>query len=182
MLSQQKFNLLELISEEKIQNRVAELAQELTTKFKDEKEPITVICVLSGSFIFFSDLIRKLKLDVICDFYGCQSYSQGQTTGEVKVSLDLNHAVSNKHVILVEDIVDTGLTLKFLTDSLNQRGCKSLTTVSLLDKKSCRKVDINADFVGFDIGTEFVVGYGLDFDNNFRHLPYVAELERLDFN
>ncbi|MBY0453155.1 MAG: hypoxanthine phosphoribosyltransferase [Bdellovibrionaceae bacterium] len=164
------------ISEEKLQAKVKEIGAALTKKFKGEK--VTAICVLKGSFMFYSDLIREIDTDLTCEFFGVSSYHGGTTSsGEVKVTLDLSTPVEGRHVILVEDIVDTGLTMNYLKHSIESRKPASLTTVALLEKPEALKVPCKLDQVGFQITNEFVVGYGLDYDGYFRNLPYIAQVQ-----
>ncbi len=164
------------ISEEKLQAKVKEIGAALTKKFKGEK--VTAICVLKGSFMFYSDLIREIDTDLTCEFFGVSSYHGGTTSsGEVKVTLDLSTPVEGRHVILVEDIVDTGLTMNYLKKSIESRKPASLTTVALLEKPEALKVPCKLDQVGFQITNEFVVGYGLDYDGYFRNLPYIAQVQ-----
>lgn len=164
------------ISEEKLQAKVKEIGAALTKKFKGEK--VTAICVLKGSFMFYSDLIREIDTDLTCEFFGVSSYHGGTTSsGEVKVTLDLSTPIEGRHVILVEDIVDTGLTMNYLKSSIESRKPASLTTVALLEKPEALKVKCKLDQVGFQITNEFVVGYGLDYDGYFRNLPYIAQVQ-----
>ncbi len=163
------------ISEEKIKAKVAEIGQQITKKF--EGKPVTAVCVLKGSFIFFSDLIRSIDLDITCEFFGVSSYQGTSTSGEVKVTLDLTKPVENQHLILVEDIVDTGLTMNYLKTSILARKPASLTTVSLLHKPEALKVPCDLDYVGFKITNEFVVGYGLDYEGFYRNLPYIGQVQ-----
>lgn len=164
------------ISEEKLQAKVAEIGKLLSAKFKDKK--VTAICVLKGSFMFYSDLIRHINTDITCEFFGVSSYHGGtSSSGEVKVTLDLSAPVEGQHVILVEDIVDTGLTMNYLKKSIESRNPASLTTVALLEKPEALKVPCKLDHVGFKIENEFVVGYGLDYDGYFRNLPYIAQVQ-----
>jgi hypoxanthine phosphoribosyltransferase len=163
------------ISAEKIQARLNELGQELSTKFKGQH--VVAICVLKGSFMFYSDLIRKIDTDISCEFFGVSSYHGTSSSGEVKVTLDLTHPVENKHVLLVEDIVDTGLTMNYLKNSILSRKPASLTTVALLEKPDALKVPCKLDYVGFKISNEFVVGYGLDYEGFYRNLPYIGQVQ-----
>jgi hypoxanthine phosphoribosyltransferase len=164
------------ISEEKLQAKVAEIGKALTAKFKNKK--VTAICVLKGSFMFYSDLIREINTDITCEFFGVSSYHGGtSSSGEVKVTLDLSTPVEGQHVILVEDIVDTGLTMNYLKKAIESRNPASLTTVALLEKPEALKVPCKLDHVGFQITNEFVVGYGLDYDGYFRNLPYIAQVQ-----
>jgi hypoxanthine phosphoribosyltransferase len=169
------------INENDIQRRVKEIGASLTTKFKDSKDPVVAICILKGSFIFYSDLIRNIDLDVTCEFLGVASYhNSNQSSGEVKVTLDLSTPIEGKNVIIVEDIVDTGLTMQYLTHYLEARKPLSLTTVTLLHKPDATVVKTKLDHVGFVIGNDFVVGYGLDYQGYYRHLPYIAQIQNLN--
>ncbi|PIS10697.1 MAG: hypoxanthine phosphoribosyltransferase [Bdellovibrio sp. CG10_big_fil_rev_8_21_14_0_10_47_8] len=164
------------ISEDDIQKKVKEMGEKLTKKFKGHD--IVAVCVLKGSFIFYSDLVRHIETDIACEFFGVSSY-HGNTTssGEVKVTLDLGHPVEGKDVILVEDIVDTGLTMNYLKSSILSRKPKTLTTVALLEKPDALKVPCEIDMVGFKIPNDFVVGYGLDYQGLYRNLPYIAQVQ-----
>lgn len=168
-------SLKSYISEEKIQQKVKEIGNELTKKFRGEK--ITAVCVLKGSFIFYSDLIRQIDADITCEFFGVSSYHGTSSSGEVKVTLDLSSPVEGHHVILVEDIVDTGLTMNYLKNSIMSRKPASLTTIALLEKPEALKVPCKLDYVGFQIANEFVVGYGLDYQGYYRNLPYIAQVQ-----
>lgn len=167
-----------MISAEKIQKRVLEIGGDLTKKFKDEK--LVAICVLRGAFMFYSDLIRNIDTDVSCEFFGVSSYNKMKSSGEVKLTMDLTHPIEGKNILLVEDIVDTGLTMNYLIRNLKARGPKSLTTASLLFKPAALKVECKLDHVGFEIGNEFVVGYGLDFDGQYRNLPYIGRVSNIN--
>lgn len=164
------------ISEEKLQAKVQEIGKLLTAQLKGKR--VTAICVLKGSFMFYSDLIRNINTDLTCEFFGVSSYHGGtSSSGEVKVTLDLSTPIEGHHVILVEDIVDTGLTMNYLKKSIEARKPASLTTVALLEKPEALKVPCKLDHVGFKIANEFVVGYGLDYDGYFRNLPYIAQVQ-----
>jgi hypoxanthine phosphoribosyltransferase len=166
------------LSEEKIKAVVEKIGRELTEKFKGKK--VVAVCVLKGSFLFYSDLIRQINTDITCEFFGVSSYHGGTTSsGHVKVTLDLATTIENQHVILVEDIVDTGLTMNYLKTNLLSRNPASLTTVSLLEKPDALKVPCKLDYVGFKISNDFVVGYGLDYDGYYRNLPYIAQVQNL---
>lgn len=166
------------ITTEQIQQKVKEIAGKLTEKYRGET--VVAVCVLKGSFMFFSDLIRNIDGDVHCEFFGVSSYHGGTTSsGEVKVTLDLTHPVEGKHVLLVEDIVDTGLTMNYLKSNMASRKPKSLTTVALLEKPDALKVPCEIDFSGFKIRNDFVVGYGLDYQGLYRNLPYIALVQDL---
>ena len=164
------------LTEEQIQNKVKEIAAALSKKFKGEK--IVAVCVLKGSFMFYSDLIRNLDGDITCEFFGVASYhGNTSSSGEVKVTLDLAGPVEDRHVVLVEDIIDTGLTMNYLKGTIMARKPKSLTIVSLLEKPDALKVPCTIDYVGFKIPNDFVVGYGLDYQGYYRNLPYIAQVQ-----
>jgi hypoxanthine phosphoribosyltransferase len=166
-----------LISEVKIRNRVRDLAQEITHDYKGKD--LVVICVLKGSFIFFADLIRQIDLPIHCEFMGLSSYGGGtHSTGEVKITLDLTEVVNGKHVLIVEDIVDSGLTVQYLMATLKTRRPASIRTAALLMKPDSIKSDVDVDYVGFEIGNEFVIGYGLDYAGRYRQLPFVGVLDQ----
>lgn len=167
------------ISEEEIQKKVKALGQELSKKFKGKE--VVAVCVLKGSFVFYSDLIRSIEADISCEFFGVSSYHGGTTSsGEVKVTLDLSSPVEGKHVVLVEDIIDTGLTMNYLKSAILSRKPATLTTVALLEKPDALKVPCEIDHVGFKIPNDFVVGYGLDYNGFYRNLPYIAQVQSLN--
>lgn len=169
----------EIISEKKIQNRVKELGEELAKKFKSKD--VIAVSVLKGSFIFFSDLTRSLDFDLKYDFIELSSYLDSESSKNVKIIKDLSLAITKKHVIIVEDIVENGYTLNLLQKLLQLRNPASITTVSLLHKPKSKKVDYNLDYIGFDISDNgFVLGYGLDYNNQYRNLPYIAEIQNLN--
>lgn len=174
-----KLKTSKLLAEDKIQKRILELGSELTKKIKDEK--YIAICVLRGSFMFYADLIRSIEADIDCEFIGVSSYHGGsQSSGEVKTTLDLSKPIEGKNILLIEDIVDTGLTMNYLRNTLLARKPKSLTTISLLLKPAALKVECPLDYVGFEIPNDFVVGYGLDYQGYYRNLPYIARVENLN--
>ena len=163
-----------LLSDAQIQKRVAELAIEIRNDYPDD---LHVIAVLKGAFIFLSDLARHIPGQVSLDFMAVSSYAKGTTSsGEVRLQKDLDSALEGRNVIIVEDIVDTGLTLNYLQDILRSRGPKSLRTACLLSKPSRRKVDVKVEYIGFTIEDKFVVGYGLDYAEQYRNLPHIAVL------
>ena len=164
-----------LLSAAQIQQRVAELAMEIR---KDHPDDLHIIAVLKGAFVFLSDLARHMPGHVTLDFMAVSSYAKGTTSsGEVRLQKDLDFALEGRHVIIVEDIVDTGLTLTYLQDILRSRGPKSLRTACLLSKPSRRKVDVKVEYIGFTIEDRFVVGYGLDYAEKYRNLPHIAVLQ-----
>jgi hypoxanthine phosphoribosyltransferase len=168
-----------LIPEENIRQRVQELANEITMAF--ENAPVTIISILKGAIVFTADLIRFMKSEVELDFIRVKSYGMSDTSSEsITLTKDLEISVEGKNVILVEDIIDTGLTVKFLYDYLKQFKPKNLKICALIDKKERRKVEIAVDYIGFEIEKGFLVGYGLDFAEKYRHLPEVYEVIRGD--
>ena len=164
-----------LLSEAQIQKRVHEMAQAIRKDFPDD---LHVIAVLKGAFIFLSDLARAIPGHVSLDFMAVSSYAKGTTSsGEVKMVKDLETPLDGRNVIIVEDIVDTGLTLHYLQKILHERNPKSLRTACLLSKPSRRKIEVAVEYVGFTIEDRFVVGYGLDYAEQYRNLPHIAVLE-----
>jgi hypoxanthine phosphoribosyltransferase len=172
-----------LISRDQIAARVADLAREITADFRGQE--VLFVGVLKGAAIFLSDLVRQVQLDASYDFIGVTSYGNPRgpkqhnvwdSTGEVRLTKDVEHSLRGKHVLLVEDILDTGLTLSFLKRLLLSHQPQRLCVAVLLDKPSRRKLAINADYVGFTIPDEFVVGYGLDYAEKYRNLPDIRVL------
>jgi hypoxanthine phosphoribosyltransferase len=160
-----------------IQARVRELAAEIEHDYAPGDE-IHLVCVLKGGFVFMSDLVRAMGPRVTLDFIAVSSYAKStKSSGEVRMLKDLDSGLEGRNVIIVEDIVDTGLTLTYLQDILRARSPKSLRTACLLSKPSRRAVDVTVEYVGFTIEDRFVVGYGLDFAEKYRNLAYIAELE-----
>ena len=161
-----------LLPEAQIQKRVAEMALEIRRDFPDD---LHVIAVLKGAFVFLSDLIRHMPGQVSLDFMAVSSYAKGTTSsGEVRLMKDLDTTLEGRHVVIVEDIVDTGLTLTYLQDILRARNPRQLRTACLLSKPSRRQVDVKVEYIGFAIDDRFVVGYGLDYEERYRNLPYIA--------
>jgi len=162
-----------LISEQALQDRIRELGAQIRADYGDT--PITCIGVLKGSFVFMADLVRAIGGDVRCEFLGVSSYHGGtRSTGVVRITKDLQRPIEGQHCLLVEDIVDTGLTMDYLLRMLQVRDPRSLKVVTLLDKPSNREVGVETQYVGFTIPDEFVVGYGLDLGELYRNLPYIA--------
>ena len=161
-----------LISPPAIAERVHALAQEIKA---DHPDGVHLVCVLKGAFIFLADLARALDGQVTLDFMAVSSYgSSTKSSGQVQVLKDLGYGIEGRDVVIVEDIVDTGLTLTYLQDILRARAPRRLRTACLLSKPSRRKVDVKVEYIGFTIEDHFVVGYGLDFDERYRHLPYIG--------
>jgi hypoxanthine phosphoribosyltransferase len=175
----ESIKLSTLISEEQIAEKVSEMGKTLTDRFKGKD--LIAVAALKGSFMFYADLIREIETDIYCEFCAASSYHDGMhSSGEVKLTMDIGRSVRDRHVILIEDIVDTGLTMNFLRHHILARKPKSLTTVTLLLKPDALKEKCPLDFVGFKIPNDFVVGYGLDYQGYFRHLPYVAQVANIN--
>jgi hypoxanthine phosphoribosyltransferase len=164
-----------LIDEAALQARVKEVAQEIRRDAGDE--PILLLGVLKGAFMFMADLMRQIGGDVTCDFISVSSYEGTTSSGEVQIKKDVDSPLEGRTVIIVEDIVDTGLTLNYLQGILQKRNPKSLKTACLLSKPSRRKATVPVDYIGFEIEDRFVVGYGLDFNERYRNLPYIGLVE-----
>jgi hypoxanthine phosphoribosyltransferase len=161
-----------LIPAETLQRRVTGLAREIA---RDHPDGVHLVCVLKGAFIFLGDLARAIDGEVTLDFMAVSSYGDGRTSsGQVQLLKDLDHPIEGRDVVIVEDIVDSGLTLRYLLDVLRTRAPRSLRAVCLLSKPSRRIVDVPIDYVGFEIEDRFVVGYGLDAAERYRQLPYLA--------
>ena len=169
------YNLVPIYTQEQIRDRVKELGVEISNKFRDEI-PI-FIGVLNGSFIFLADLLRELTIDCEIDFIKLSSYDKTLSTGTVHLLKDISADITGRHVIIVEDIIDSGLTISFLKNRLEGATPQSVTTVSLLFKPEVAKLDFSIDFVGFEIPSDYVVGYGLDMNQKLRHLPEIYRLE-----
>jgi hypoxanthine phosphoribosyltransferase len=161
-----------LISSDQIQQRVRALAQEIR---RDHPDGLHLVCVLKGAFVFLSDLARALEGPVTLDFMAVSSYGTStKSSGQVQVLKDLESGLEGRDVVIIEDIVDTGLTLSYLQDILRARSPRNLRTACLLSKPSRRQVDVNVEYIGFTIEDKFVVGYGLDYAEQYRNLPYIG--------
>ena len=170
-----------LLDKSQIECRVSELGKTISRDFAG-KNPL-LLCVLKGSFVFMSDLLRNLTIPCAVDFMAISSYgNKSVTTGAAKIYLDLNTDVENRHLIIVEDILDSGLTLTYLLNNMSNRNPASTTIVTLLDKPSRRQAPITANYVGFEIPDAFVVGYGLDYAEKYRNLPYIGILKPEVYN
>ena len=169
-----------LLSEEEIAARVAELGQRITQDYAGEK--LLVIGILKGAFVFMSDLIRQIDLDLETDFMAASSYGSGtESSGEVRITKEPGVDLAGRHVLLVEDIVDSGITLKYLKDTyFADRDIRSVKICALLDKPARRKADITPDYKGFTVDDRFIVGYGLDYAQKYRNLPYITYLAESD--
>jgi hypoxanthine phosphoribosyltransferase len=164
-----------LISEQQIQDKIDELAEQVRTDFGNE--PILLVGVLKGSFMFLSDFCRRLDVNISVDFVQTSSYgAEKSSSGVVQIRKDLDINIEDKNVLIVEDIIDTGTTLNHLRELLSTRKPKSLRVVTLLSKPEARKSHTPVEYVGFEIPNEFVVGYGLDYAERYRNLPYIALL------
>ena len=166
--------VIPFLSAEDIRQRIAALAQQIRADAPDAD--LHFIGVLKGSVFFLADLLRAMPGTVTMDFIAVASYAGTRSTGEVRLIKDVDDSLQNRHVIVVEDIVDTGLTLHYLQDILRARGPASLRTACLLSKPSRRKIEVPVEYVGFTIEDRFVVGYGLDYNEHHRHLPYIGVL------
>ena len=166
-----------LIDQQQLGTRIAELGAEIRRDF-GQGTTVHLIAVLKGAFVFLADLVRTMEGPTTLDFIAVSSYGSGTTTsGQVRLLKDLDRSLEGRDVIIVEDIVDTGLTLSYLQDILRARSPRTLRTACLLSKPSRRKVDVTVDYIGFTIEDRFVVGYGLDFDERYRNLPYIGVLD-----
>lgn len=168
-----------LISEQDVRSRIAELGQEITNFYqhKNIHTPLVVVGLLRGSFMFMADLVREIHLPVEIDFMTTSSYGNAMNSNhDVRISKDLDGDIKGKHVLIVEDIIDSGYTLQKVRDILNLREPSSLTICTLLDKPSRREVDVPVDWVGFTIPDEFVVGYGIDYAQRHRNLGYIGKV------
>lgn len=165
-----------LVSSQRIQQKIRELAARINEDYKDKE--VLAVCVLKGATVFLADLMRQLQVPLAVDFMAVASYGEStQSTGVVKILKDLDANIESRHVLVVEDIVDSGLTLHYILNHLRARNVASLRVCCLLDKRPNRKVDVPIDYVGFEIDNAFVVGYGLDYQEKYRNVPYVFVME-----
>ncbi len=166
----------EYLSEEKIAKRIAEMGAEISAEYGDE--PVCLICILKGSIFFTVELAKRITSPVELEFMCVSSYgADTKSSGVVKIVKDLDVSIEGKNVIVVEDIIDSGRTLAYLLENLKTRNPKSLKLTTLLDKPERRVTDVKVDYVGFEIPDEFVVGFGLDYDQQYRNLPYIGYVE-----
>jgi hypoxanthine phosphoribosyltransferase len=172
-----KENVRVLISQEELERRIAELAEQINRDYAESGDSLLCIGVLKGSVFFLVDLLKKLTIPAKLDFFQTASYGSGMTAGEVRIRKDVDLAIRDKDVLLIEDIVDTGHTLRTVLGLLRFRGAKSVRLCALLDKAERREVEVPIDYCGFQIENLFVVGYGLDFDERYRNLPYIGVVE-----
>lgn len=165
-----------LLTERELSDRIRELGKEITRDYNGK--PLHLVGILKGSVVFMTDLMRTIDLPLTMDFMAVSSYGSGvKTSGVVQVIKDLSTPIEGKDVLIVEDILDSGLTLSYIKELLESRGPRSIRIATLLDKPSRRKVDLQADYIGFSVPDEFVIGYGLDYDEKYRNLPYIGILK-----
>ncbi|QCI18183.1 hypoxanthine phosphoribosyltransferase [Buchnera aphidicola (Aphis nasturtii)] len=172
-----KHTIKVIFSEKELNVRVRELGEEITRKYKHSKNKMILIALLRGSFVFIADLCRNITIEHEVDFMTTSSYGRGIiSSGDVKIIKDLDEDIYNKNVLIVEDVIDSGKTLSKVLGILKLRNPKSLSICTLLDKPECREVNINIDFIGFSIPDEFIVGYGIDYAQCYRYLPYIGKV------
>ncbi|MGG1550408.1 hypoxanthine phosphoribosyltransferase [Paenibacillus ferrarius] len=165
-----------LYSEEQIQDKIKELGEKLSADYEG-KNPL-VICVLKGAFIFMADLVKQIRVPLEIDFMAVSSYGQStKSSGVVKIIKDLDVPVEGRHILIVEDIIDSGLTLSYLIDVLERRNAKTISVVALFNKPARRTVELEPDYEGYELPDEFVVGYGLDYAEKYRNLPFIGILK-----
>ena len=171
-----------LITEQEIQERIVELGAEMNAVYTDEDLPL-LLCILKGAFMFLADLSRQLTFRHEVDFMMISSYGAStKSSGVVRILLDLESSIEARHVVVVEDIVDTGRTLDYIMRNLRTRQPKSIRVATLLNKPSRRELEVPVDFVGFEVPNEFVLGYGLDFDEQYRNMPFIGVLKPEIYN
>ena len=170
-----------LISQEELQGKVKELGNEITKYYKAKDGELILICILKGSVVFLGDLMKEIKLPLKIDFMKISSYGEGMISSrEVKIQQDLEESIYNKNILIIEDIIDTGLTLNKVLDLLKTREPASIKMCTLLNKPDRREAEVEIDFEGFKIPDKFVVGYGLDFAEKYRNLPYIGVIKEND--
>lgn len=173
----------QLFTEEQIKTRVKELGEKITNDYKDRDQDLIVVCLLKGSISFFADLCREIKLPMKMDFMTVSSYGDDtKTSRDVKIVKDLDEIIIGKDILVIEDIIDSGLTLKKILKILGNREPKSISLCTLLNKECNREADVDVQYVGFPVGDEFVIGYGLDYRQEYRNLPYIGILDHLSNN
>ena len=165
-----------MIPEEDLDKRIRELGEQISKDY--EGQELTVVCILKGAATFACELAKRITVPVIMDYMATSSYGSGTvSTGEVKIKKDLDLPVEGRNVLIVEDIIDSGNTLNYLTSVFKERGVKSIRLCTMLDKPDRREVDVDVDYTGFTIPDAFVVGYGLDYDQKYRNLPFIGVVE-----
>lgn len=170
-------NIRVLLTEEEVQKRIKELGEQISNDYKDEKDGVHLISILKGGVYITVDLAKRITIPVTMDFMSVSSYQGTTSTGAVKIIKDLDNIIEGKNVIIVEDIIDTGRTLSYLVEMLKGRNPKSIKLCTLLDKPERRVTEVDVDYVGFRIPDEFVVGFGLDYDQRYRNFPYIGVVE-----
>jgi hypoxanthine phosphoribosyltransferase len=168
-------NLITVISKDEISRKVGELGARISADYRGKN--LVLVCNLKGAFIFLADLCRNIDIPMAVDFIAMTSYNGTHSTGNVRIVKDLKMNIRGQHVLLVEDIVDTGYTLQYIMQYLELHKPQSVKVCTLLDKKCMRKVDVPLDYIGFEIGDRFVVGYGLDYNEKYREVELIAELQ-----
>jgi len=169
-------NIKTLINETQLQSRIKDLARELTEYYRDKTDTIHAVCVLKGAIHFFTDLVKHIDLNVEYSFIHVSSYSGTESTGKIRVKSWIDEPIEGKHVLVIDDILDTGLTLSYILGYLKRYNPTDLKVATLLRKQG-RNPAVSADFIGFDIEDKFVIGYGLDFDEKYRNIPFIGYLE-----
>nr|WP_311565346.1 hypoxanthine phosphoribosyltransferase [Peptoniphilus grossensis] len=164
-----------LITEEEIQNKVKELGEKITEDYRDKD--LFLLGILKGAVPFMADIMRKIDLDLEYDFMDVSSYQGTRSMGEVRILKDISTSIVGKDILIVEDIIDTGITLSYLTKVLKSRGANSIEIVTMLSKPSRRKIDLPVKYNGYEIEDHFVIGYGMDYDEKYRALPYIGILD-----
>jgi hypoxanthine phosphoribosyltransferase len=164
-----------IITEHELQKKIYEIANKISNDYKNKE--LIIICVLNGAIFFCVDLVRKLSIPVEIDYISVSSYHGTSSSGEVKLIRDISISIENKDVLILEDILDTGITLTYLREHILNKNPKSLKICSLLDKPSRRKKHVKLDYVGFVIEDIFIIGYGMDYNQKYRQLPYIGELK-----
>lgn len=171
-------NIRVMIPEEELTRRIRELGEAISKDF--EGEEVYLVCVLKGAAFFATELAKRITVPVVVDFMATSSYGSGTvSSGEVKITKELDFDPKGRNVVVAEDIIDSGNTLSFLMDYFKDKGAKSITLCTMLDKPDRREVDVKVDYTGFTIPDEFVVGYGLDYDQRYRNLPYIGVVENI---
>lgn len=164
-----------LITEQEIASRTRELAEQIQKDYNNEE--IVIVCILKGATFFAVELAKRIESDTIIDFMKVSSYEGTESTGKINFTLDISEDITDKNVLIVEDIVDTGRTLAYVKKYLESKNPKNVKICTMLNKKERRVIDLNPEYVAFDIPDKFVIGYGLDYDEKYRNLPYVGYLE-----
>lgn len=164
-----------IISEENLQNKISDISKQISNDYRDKE--LIIICVLNGAIFFCVDLIKRLSVSAEIDYINVSSYHGTSSSGEVRLIRDISIDIENKDVLILEDILDTGITLTYLKEHILSKNPRSLKICSLLDKPSRRKKDIKLDYTGFVIDDIFIIGYGMDYNQKYRQLPYIGELK-----